>query len=134
MLGETRRLGVGSALQLVRELARSKHFDSPPNLWLITRGAQDLSGAADEMEPIAVGQSPLWGLGRVAAIEHPELKCRLVDLDSTTGAAELADPLMQELTAASSRPESSPAEPRDENQVAFRAGQRYVARLSAVPD
>ena len=64
---------------------------------------QDLSGAAEEMESIAVGQSPLWGLGRVASIEHPELKCRLIDLDSAATVGDAADSLTQELAAAQSK-------------------------------
>jgi myxalamid-type polyketide synthase MxaB len=137
MLGDIRRFGVGSALQIVRELARSKHFDAPPNLWLVTRGAQDLGGTADAVEPIALGQSPLWGLGRVAAMEHPELKCRLVDLDAgeplATAAAVLSQELMAQYSPSAADAQSQSAA-ADENQIAFRDGQRYVARLVAEPD
>jgi NADPH:quinone reductase-like Zn-dependent oxidoreductase/thioesterase domain-containing protein/acyl carrier protein len=134
MLDATRRLGVGSALQLVRELARSKHFDSPPGLWLVTRGAQDLSASADEAGPVAVGQAPLWGLGRVAAMEHPELSCRLIDLDASAQPADSAVALAAEFQAAADPKELPPLEPGPENQVAYRGGQRYVARLAATSE
>ncbi|MGE5272123.1 MAG: SDR family NAD(P)-dependent oxidoreductase, partial [Thiohalocapsa sp.] len=47
----------------------------PPALRLVTRAAQPIG----EM-PVDPAQSVLLGLGRVVAIEHPELDCRLVDL------------------------------------------------------
>ncbi|MDR3537685.1 MAG: polyketide synthase dehydratase domain-containing protein [Acetobacteraceae bacterium] len=46
----------------------------PPALRLVTRGAQPAGG------PVDADQTVLLGLGRVIAIEHPELDCRLVDL------------------------------------------------------
>jgi acyl transferase domain-containing protein/SAM-dependent methyltransferase/acyl carrier protein len=61
-----------SALQVVqRALAETR----PPALRLITRGAQPVAECA-----IDVDQSVLLGLGRVIAIEHPELDLRLLDL------------------------------------------------------
>ncbi len=51
----------------------------PPALCLVTRGAQPAAGSA-----MAPDQSVLIGLGRVIAIEHPELDCRLVDLPPET--------------------------------------------------
>ena len=68
-LNAAQTLGCGSVLLLVQELAR---IESPelPRLWLITRGAQ---AAGDERSPLSVAQSPLWGLGRVIAQEHPNV-------------------------------------------------------------
>jgi acyl transferase domain-containing protein/thioesterase domain-containing protein/acyl carrier protein len=130
MLSKARRLGCGSALQLIRELARSKAFDRPPSLWLVTRGAVGgVWEASPDADSIALGQSPLWGLGRVAAIEHPELKCRLVDLDAAESAAEAAAHLGGEVVLG---PTADAAQ--DENQIAYRASQRCVARLAADPE
>ena len=70
-------LGCGSVLQLVRALARAPLAKSPP-LWLVTAGAQAVDDASS---PVAVEQSPLLGMGRVAAMELPDLRPRLVDLD-----------------------------------------------------
>ena len=47
---------------------------SPPALRLVTRGAQSVGDVT------APEQAVLLGLGRVIAIEHPELDCRLIDL------------------------------------------------------
>jgi myxalamid-type polyketide synthase MxaD len=81
--------------------------------WLITQGAQPVAGA-----PLAVSQSPLWGLGIVLAEEQHELWGGLVDLDPAAQPAESAAQLEQQMLYG-----------RDEDRVAFRNGQRYVTRL-----
>jgi acyl transferase domain-containing protein/acyl carrier protein len=80
-------------------------------LWLVTRGAQLVGQGTEQMEP---AQAPLWGLGRVAALEHPERWGGLIDLGPEDG----VERLWEELGAAGG-----------EDQVALRGGQRYVARL-----
>ncbi|MEZ4867749.1 MAG: type I polyketide synthase [Caldilineaceae bacterium] len=105
----------GSVLQLVQALANQ--MATPPRLWLITQGAQAVNGA-----PTAPGvfQSPLWGMGKVIALEHPELHCTLVDLaPEGTG----TDALLAEVM-------SAPPDENAEGQIAFRAGVRHVARLA----
>ena len=57
------------------------------------------------------------GLGRVIAAEHPELGCTRIDLDPKHHGDE-ADQLAEELWSGQS-----------EDQVAFREGERLVARL-----
>ncbi|HEY8883692.1 MAG TPA: SDR family NAD(P)-dependent oxidoreductase [Chloroflexota bacterium] len=105
--------GSGSALHLVQALATAA-WQQPPRLWLISRGVQVV---APSSAPPAVAQAPLWGLGRVIALEHPELWGGLIDLDSSGGVEEVAA-LLAEIWA-----------PDGEDQLAFRGGQRYVARL-----
>jgi acyl transferase domain-containing protein/thioesterase domain-containing protein/acyl carrier protein len=117
-----RNLGTASALLLVRTLSRAPLPTSPP-LWLVTGGAQAVEGAV--ATTIAVEQSPLLGLGRVAAMELPDLRPRLVDLDPASmlqHAGDAGSALLNELLA-----------PSDEAEVAYRAGQRYVARLTRAP-
>ena len=70
-------LGCNSVLQLVQELARVERIYWP-RLWLITRGAQP---AGEETLPLDTAQSPLWGLGRVIAQEHPMFWGGLMDLE-----------------------------------------------------
>ena len=72
-------LGPGAVLHLVQILAATAALDAG-SLWLVTRGAQTVSGAEpiDEMRPRAAG---LWGLANVIAIEHPDLRVRVVDVD-----------------------------------------------------
>jgi len=109
-------VGVGSALNVIQALATSTATVSePPRLWLITRGAQPVS-AGDSA--LAVAQAPLWGLGKTCAMEHPELWGGLVDLDAQSGSQEAATQLLDALY-----------NEQGEDQIAFRQGQSYVARL-----
>jgi acyl transferase domain-containing protein/thioesterase domain-containing protein/acyl carrier protein len=118
-LSVARQLGCGSMLQLVKQLARSE-MTKPPALWMVTRGGQAVGGEGESVSP---AQAALWGMGRVAALEHAEQRCRLVDLDPTAGPLEQAALLGRELVG----------DP-DEDQIAYRGQDRYVARLEPVPD
>jgi acyl transferase domain-containing protein/acyl carrier protein len=82
-----------------------------PVLWLATSGAHD----------VQLVQSPLWGLGRVIAVEHPEAWGGLIDLDAQRGPAANADALLTDIL-----------NPDGEDQVMWRAGERLVARLVRV--
>ncbi len=105
--------GTASVLHLVQALNRAG-ITVP--LWLVTSGTQAVERADQSAQ--SVWQAPLWGLGRVIQAEHPELACVCVDLDPDATALPF---LRDELRA------------RDgENQIAFRNGQRYVARLAHV--
>jgi len=122
-LNAAQTLGCGSVLLLIQELARMEARDLP-RLWLVTKGSQ---AAGEEAAPLEVAQSTLWGLGRVIAQEHPMLWGGLVDLEpaASLGAAQQ---LSEEIST-----------PDGEDQIAFRQGQRYVARLvrkrrSATPE
>ncbi|MBD2522068.1 type I polyketide synthase [Nostoc sp. FACHB-133] len=85
-----------------------------PKLWLVTRGCVPV-----ELKPgeLSIAQTPLWGLGRTLAVEHPDLWGGLIDLDPGTSLVEQASSLWTEINHPT------------EEQVAFRAGQRYVPRL-----
>ncbi|NEQ13604.1 MAG: SDR family NAD(P)-dependent oxidoreductase [Moorea sp. SIO3E2] len=113
-LNQAQELVCGSTLHLIQALGEV--FDSQvPPLWLVTQGAQCIAAQTT----IHVQQSPLWGLGRVIALEHPEFKCHRVDLDPDNASiAEGVEMLLQELLA-----------PDAEDQVAYRQGERHVARL-----
>ena len=82
-----------------------------PHLCLITRNAQAVTKT-----PLQVEQSPLWGLARVIVLEHPELETVCIDIGSDQ-VSEI-EMLLQEMLF-----------PEKEEQVAFRNGERYVARL-----
>ncbi|HVK68394.1 MAG TPA: SDR family NAD(P)-dependent oxidoreductase, partial [Polyangium sp.] len=101
-----------AALHLVQALTSAGAPKAARLLW-VTQGAQ----AVHAGETATVAEAPLWGLGRVLMDEHPELGCKLVDLEP--GAAEGAEASWRELCAAD-----------DETQVAWRAGKRHGARLS----
>jgi myxalamid-type polyketide synthase MxaC len=108
MLGAVRERSVASALHALQQLARS---GSQGRLWVVTRGAQAVEGG-----PSSVAQSPLWGLGTVAAVELPDSWGGLIDLAPSASGDEAAA-VLAEL-----------AHPRAE-QLAFRGGRRHVARL-----
>ncbi|WP_437759559.1 type I polyketide synthase [Sorangium sp. So ce1389] len=120
-LEEAQRLGVVSALHLVQAVVRAG-FRDPPRVFLVTRRARAVGRAPG---PVNVAQAPLWGLGHVAALEHPDVGCARVDLG---GAADAdvdvdAEALLRELSAEPS-----------EDQVAWREGERFVARLAPAAD
>jgi myxalamid-type polyketide synthase MxaB len=110
--------GCASVLHILHALAGAG-WKNVPRLWLVTRGAV---AAGPEPRALALAQSPLWGLGRVIALEHPELRCVRIDLESPAGIAE-AKLLVAELAA-----------PGTEDQVAFRDDHRLVARLARLTD
>ena len=105
----------GTTLSLVQALVKIKKSQSP-QLWLVTSGAQPVPNN----NPIIPGivQSSLWGMGKVIALEHPELKCVRVDLDPSTGVEQQAKALWEEICSNDA-----------EDQVAIREQERYVARL-----
>ncbi|HKC11395.1 MAG TPA: SDR family NAD(P)-dependent oxidoreductase [Vicinamibacteria bacterium] len=106
--------GCGSVLHLLRALAPA----GGPRLWLVTQGAQP-AGRSPSARGLA--QAPLWGLGRVLALEQPESWGGLVDLDPE-GATDAAQRLVEEIT-----------QPDGEDQVAFCGRERRVARLIREP-
>ncbi|MEO7594098.1 MAG: polyketide synthase dehydratase domain-containing protein, partial [Byssovorax sp.] len=102
--------GYDSVLHTVQALTGMGYRDAP-RLWLVTRGAQALGG------DVSVSQSPLLGLRRVIAMEHPELRCSQVDLDRARPQGE-ASALLHEILADDAEPE-----------IALRGGERRVARI-----
>ncbi|ARV59084.1 polyketide synthase [Nostocales cyanobacterium HT-58-2] len=98
-------------LHLVQALTSAK---ISPQLWLVTQGAQ--SALKDDV--VAVWQAPIWGLGKTISLEHPEFLTTCLDLPSGNHPNEAAKFLLQELLT-----------PDAENQIAYRNGVRYVARL-----
>jgi NAD(P)-dependent dehydrogenase (short-subunit alcohol dehydrogenase family) len=111
MLEQT-QFACGSALCLLQALARAQV--GATRLWLITRGAQPVDGPAR----LALAESPLWGLGRVISQEHPSLWGGLIDLDPASTSPESATGVMIEAE-----------DSEGEDQIAFRRGSRFVARL-----
>ncbi len=104
----------GGLLNVVQALARSSNHDFGP-LWVVTAGGQSISGEPGSPQ---LAQTTLWGLGRVVALEHPDLTCRRIDLDPGEGLYQVSD-LFDELIRAD----------RSEDEIAFRNGRRLVLRL-----
>lgn len=84
-------------------------------LWLVTQQAHAVPDG-NEVNPFAL---PLWGLGRTIALEHPERWGGLLDLGQGEPQA-LARQILQEIQA-----------DEDEDEVTYRDGKRFAARLAA---
>ncbi len=113
-LQDAQELGCQSAVELLQEL--SALGKAPlPRIWLVTRGAQPVG---DGPGVPGLAQSPLWGLGRVLAEEHPALWGGLIDLDPRSPLEDAAELLRDELLVSDG-----------EDQVAYRGGQRFAARI-----
>ena len=111
---EPNLLGSGAVLHLVQALATTLAL-STGVLWLVTRGAQTVSGA-EAVERLCPRAAGLFGLTGVIALEHPELNIRIIDLDPDEAAAGTMN-LLPELLS------SAPL------QSAVRGGARWVPRL-----
>ncbi|HTI15423.1 MAG TPA: type I polyketide synthase [Dictyobacter sp.] len=106
-------ISTSNALTIIQALV-DQTGHRPAHLWLVTRGAQPVQEQAE----ISIAQAPIWGLGKTAAFEHPELWGGLIDLDPQSTPTEAASQIMQAISGA-----------HHEDQVAFRQGQSYVARM-----
>jgi acyl transferase domain-containing protein len=107
---------VETALQLVRTVAKGAGH-APPAIWCVTRGAVPIDHASSETA-LSLAQAPLWGFGRVVALEHPDMWGGLLDLGPAESVVSEAQSLMREFLF-----------PDGEDQIAFRDDARYVPRL-----
>ena len=109
-LQQAQAVNCGSVLHLLQAQVKR---DKSAKLWLITRNAVSVRQA----DPLAIAQSPIWGLGKTIALEYSDLWGGLVD-----------NPDIAELLAEIGAQDK-------EGQVAYRDGQRHVARMvkSTVP-
>lgn len=105
--------GCGSTLSLLQTLAQS-HLKTPPKIWFVTQGTQVIDDAKLNLHP---EQATLWGLGKTSNLEYPQFRGVLLDLDPNPASNPVAS-LVETLTSMDA-----------ENQIAYRQGQRYVARL-----
>jgi acyl transferase domain-containing protein/NADPH:quinone reductase-like Zn-dependent oxidoreductase len=117
-LGATVTCDVVGLLSLVQAMVADSALGDTP-LWIVTRGAKRTSML--EAVPGFI-HAPLWGLGQVVSLEHPELRCTRVDLDPQPTGRNL-ELLLAELDVSF---EAKGAE----DQVAFRGEERLVPRLS----
>ena len=107
-------LSCGSVLNLIQAVA-SAATSAARRVWVATCRAQPVDPTPAEL---SIAQAPVWGLGRVIALEHPDVWGGLIDLDAGAvidSAVTLLDEVVDRADA--------------EDQVAFRNDQRFVARL-----
>ncbi len=108
-LWKAQERGVESVLDLLHSLLEH-HWQG--RLWLVTSGVQRVQ----ESDRVDTAQSPMWGFGKSIGMEHPKLWGGLLDIPQD------ADVSTEGLLAT--------LECNDvEDQVALRAGRRWVARL-----
>ncbi|MFN8008993.1 MAG: type I polyketide synthase [Terriglobia bacterium] len=111
-------LGCGTLLNLVQSL-HSQTWQTVPKIWIVTQGSQPVNAPLSSTAGLA--QTPVCGLSRVLAEEHPELWGGLIDIDEHDSADSQAINLWSEISASQGR-----------YQVAYREGKRYQARLTRV--
>lgn len=105
-----------SSVSLIQALVNAKIDTS---LYLVTQGAV----VTDDTSLPEIGHSPLWGIAKVAALEHPELKFKCIDLDGNVSVEKRMAALLPEILI-----------PNLEDQIALRDERRYVARLARYKD
>ena len=113
-------LGCGGLLNVVQALNKVSlaHLSK---LTVITRGVHKVT---DSRSILHYTQGSLWGLGRVIKAEHQELGCGLIDLElGVKNEVNETEYLLDELHSQDC-----------DAEIAFRAGERYVAKLTAFND
>nr|VFK24457.1 MAG: malonyl CoA-acyl carrier protein transacylase [Candidatus Kentron sp. MB] len=106
-LARAQVLGCGSGLHLLQAEIKQNH---KAKSWFVTRNGVNVPGHQPR-DTLAIAQAPLWGMGKTIAVEHANLWGGIID--NPTVPDLLAEIVSQER----------------EDQVAYREGRRYVARL-----
>ncbi|MGW3571842.1 SDR family NAD(P)-dependent oxidoreductase, partial [Streptomyces sp. NPDC000941] len=111
--------GLAGTLSLLQALVDA---GADTRLWCVTRGAVSV-GRADRQTGVV--QAPVWGLGRVAALEHPDRWGGLLDLPEAldTRAQERLCAVLAGATVGASA----------EDQLAIRPAGVFVRRLVRAP-
>lgn len=107
------------ALLMLQAFATSSHM-RVNRLAFVSRGANRI----DDADQVSPAQASLWGFSRTAMVEMPDLSCRLIDLDPANSTASPLSGVLDELIF---------GDGDGEDHVGFRGGDRFVARLEAVP-
>ncbi|RBM21646.1 hypothetical protein DEH69_05440 [Streptomyces sp. PT12] len=115
-------VGVAGTLLLTQALVDIAPDDA--RLWAATSGAVGVSETDPSDHP---AQAQLWGIGQVAAVEHPQLWGGLLDIgippgEHATDLGWLDEPLLAALTGDA-----------DEDQFALRPDGTFVRRLTRLP-
>ncbi|ONK10094.1 Erythronolide synthase, modules 1 and 2 [Streptomyces sp. MP131-18] len=118
--------GVAGSLLLVQAMVDLGARRSGARLWCVTQGAVTLDEPGENP-----AQAQVWGIGQVAAVEHPEVWGGLVDLPGAEAAETVDDEtrtdwLVRNLGAVL-------ANEADEDQFALRPTAVHVRRMARVP-
>lgn len=96
VVAAAQRVGM-AVVENVKALAEARQS---PRLWLITREVWESQNAALAARAVA---SAVWGVGRVLAVEQPELRCSLIDVSGDVEA--VAQRIVDEVVADSAERE-----------------------------
>ncbi len=110
-----------SDLLALAQMLERDFFDRKLRLWLVTRGAQQLTGDALATTDDSLAAASLWGFGAVLQTEAPRLRTTMIDLPQDAAAAIAA--LVEEWSAGDAG--------SAENRIAWRDGHRHVQRIVA---
>jgi acyl carrier protein len=116
-LAAYRTVVLEGGVHLVQSVVRS-NIRMTPALWFVTRGAISVTEDGDGTQ-ISVPQTQMWGLGRVIALEHPDMWGGLIDISGDTAVESAAETLAREITA-----------PDGEDQMVLRGTNRWAPRLA----
>ncbi|NEQ95286.1 MAG: SDR family NAD(P)-dependent oxidoreductase [Cyanothece sp. SIO2G6] len=120
-LAHQNQRGCGSTLALVQALVKTE-FTESPQLWIVTQGAQPVLANGGENDGAGIAHATVWGLGKVIALEHPELRCGRIDLAPSHSPDTQAQQLASEILATT-----------PDDQIVLRQQHRYVPRLIRSP-
>jgi acyl transferase domain-containing protein/acyl-CoA synthetase (AMP-forming)/AMP-acid ligase II/acyl carrier protein len=112
-LDESQDRGVFCLLKLIKALNK-KGLNSKIEIVLISNFVNRITGEETEFDPES---ATLFGLGKVAGLEHSMIKCRCIDVDDVTGADRFVEEIGLQKT---------------ETLVAYRKGIRYVEELGEI--
>jgi len=116
-LQEAKSLGCAGLLHLLQFLLGEKPTVFP-RMFLATKGSQPIDMQDESSHSLEVQQGPLWGLGKVIALEHSEFRPVRIDLDPAARIDGNVQSLLAEIRATDR-----------EDQVAWRGNVRHVPRL-----
>ena len=111
---EVRNNGCAALLDILQSIAH-RPVPAPTRIVVVTQGAVPVV-ESDRCEGVA--HAPEWGLARSLALEHPEIECASIDLDS--GPLDV-DMLAENILRGDGA-----------SEVAFRGGERYTPSLESV--
>ena len=117
-LNDAQKIVLGSTISLLRAVVQARgRAETPARIWAVTRNSVSIT---PEDPPVKVAAAALWGLGRTARLEHPQIWGGQVDLDASRESSPSVDAaaVLGELLNRGG-----------EDQVAVRKGVRFAARL-----
>lgn len=106
---------LGSLLELVKAVGRTSFTGVMPRLWVSGRGGQSVH----DLSSTDPAQATVWGMTKSIALEHPELRASVIDLDPVVTPEANAACILNCIVASDA-----------EDQIAIRSGGQFVPRVA----